>query len=100
MIHGDDHPKRLLSVSKGSGDWGDNPFVKVFDGLNLVIESALVAGLVGGFQMDKDEILLFERFDGGSRFAFVIGIDIPGSALDLGNVESDTDTKPIQQVDR
>ena len=66
----------------------------------LVWEGRAQTGLVGCFDMDIDEIVVRERVEAGVRLALEIGVNQPGRAFHLDDVEPGVDPEPLDQVDR
>ena len=60
--------------------------VDALDGLDLGVGPALVAGLVGGLDVDADDVVVGKCLDGMIAFGRVIGVEIARRAGDVDPV--------------
>ena len=54
-------------------DNADGPFIQIFDCFYFEVYVSFVSGFIAGFDVAVDGIICFQCFEGGMRFAFVVG---------------------------
>ncbi len=59
MIHGDHHPKFFVTVPEVLYDGLYDACIKIFNGSDFIFQGTLVARLVRGLEVDKNEVLTF-----------------------------------------
>ena len=80
--------KRQISAFQSSHDGLHDLVFEIGDRLHLMLKVPFVGTLIDGFQMDIDEIMIFDGFDRGLRLPGVIGIEISGRPLDRDHIHS------------
>src|SRR4030095_1987733 len=68
--------------------------------LNLLFHVAHVASFVRGFDVNKDQVVFFQRAYTVFALADVIGIEKPGDAWHVDALQSGVDTQTMDNIDR
>ena len=72
----------------------DDLAVDPLQGLDLGVGPAFVAGLVGGLDVDADDVVVLQGLDPGPPLGRVVGVEVAGRARDVDPVPAGEDARP------
>jgi hypothetical protein len=75
-----------------------NLFIEILDGLDLPLQIALMTHLIGGLDMDEDQIKLAKSEKGLFSLAEVVRICVSGGTNDREDLQAGIDTNPVQEI--
>jgi len=80
---------------KARQDRSDDPGVEALDRLDLLFELAIVAHLVGGLDVEVDEVHPVEGLEAGGDLPLVVGVEDSGGSGDVDYLEAGVDPHPL-----
>ncbi len=83
----------------GASERADDVAVDPLQGLDLGVGPPFVAGLVGGLDVDADDVVVVQGRDARPALGRVIGVEIAGRPLDVDPVPPREHPDPSDQVD-
>ena len=78
----------------------EDRFVDPLERLDLVIGAAHVAGLVGRFDVEQEEVAPFERVEPKARLGRVVGIEKAGRTGNGNHFETGEPSEAVDEIDR
>ncbi len=97
VVGRDQDPAALLG--DGSAERADNLAVNPLERLDLGVGSPFVAGLVGGLDVNADDVVILESLDAITPLGRVIGVEVARRARDIDPIPAGEDAHASNQVD-
>ncbi len=96
---GRDQDAPLIIGAENFSDRPDDVGINPLEGLDLGGVPALVAGFVGSLDMNADDVVLVESFDGVCALGSIVGVEVTVVALGHRPASSSASTATPHQVD-
>lgn len=89
-----------LHLLDGFPDRSHDTIFEIFDGTCLEFRIASMSRFVGGFDMKEDEVIFFERINGGLRLAFIVSVPKTGCTWHIDDLQARIDADALDEVNR
>ena len=73
--------------------------VEIVYSAQLQVQVAVVSGLVGGLDMNENEVIFLQSFDGSSGFPLIVSIGKASSSLNFNDAQTGIMAYALYQVD-